>query len=229
MPRLDLPFADLAQLLLLELAAGRCVAITGLSNTGKSTLTNALVGARAFDRKLEIAREMKALGFPMVLNVPVCRDSIDQTEGILAMAEDLGVEYLEYVQIQYYNWALLNRAALLPTQDQLSRAEAAVMAARERLAGRMTIYFVVPDYYATTMAGPERAGRPKACMNGWGSIHFTIAPDGTALPCQEARVIKDMKFPSVRDHSLKWIWHDSPQFNRFRGDAWMKEPCRSCS
>ncbi len=192
-------------------------------------VTDALVGARAFDRKLEIAREIKALGFPMVLNVPVCRDSIDRTPEILAMAEELEVDYLEYVQIQYYNWALLNRAELLPSQAQLERAEAVVMAARERLGKRMTIYFVVPDYYTDTMAGSERAGRPKACMNGWGSIHLTIAPDGTALPCQEARVIRGIDFPSTRDHSLEWIWHESPAFNKFRGNAWMKEPCRSCS
>ncbi|MFQ5619007.1 MAG: pyrroloquinoline quinone biosynthesis protein PqqE [Rhodospirillales bacterium] len=191
-------------------------------------MTEALVGARALERKLEIARDIKALGFPMVLNVPVCRDSIDQTPEILAMAEDLEVDYLEYVQIQYYNWALLNRAELLPSEAQLRRAETAVMAARERLAGRMTIYFVVPDYYASTMAGPERAGQPKACMNGWGSIHLTIAPDGAALPCQEARVIPGLDFPSVRDHGLGWIWHESPAFNKFRGDAWMKEPCQSC-
>jgi len=191
-------------------------------------LTDTLVGARAFDQKMKIARVMKDLGFPMVLNVPVCRDSIERTPEILALAEELGVEYLEYVQIQYYNWALLNRAALLPTLDQLKRAEETVMAARERLSDRMTIYFVIPDYYTPTMAGPEQAGLPKACMNGWGSIHLTIAPDGAALPCQEARVIPGIYFPSVRDHSLAWIWHDSPAFNKFRGDAWMKEPCRSC-
>ena len=29
-------------------------------------------------------------------------------------------------------------------------------------------------------------------------------------------------------HDLRWIWFDSPGFNRYRGDGWMKEPCRSC-
>ncbi|MDP6516584.1 MAG: pyrroloquinoline quinone biosynthesis protein PqqE [Alphaproteobacteria bacterium] len=181
--------------------------------------SNALVGARAFDTKVQCARDIKSLGFPMVLNVPVCWDSIERTEDVLKMAEDLEVDYLEYVNIQYYNWALLNRSELLPSREQLARAEEAVIATRERLGDRMTIYFVIPDYYD---------GRPKACMNGWGSIHFTIAPDGTALPCQEARVIKTNEYPSVRDHDLAWIWHDSPVFNKFRGDDWMKEPCRSC-
>ena len=27
---------------------------------------------------------------------------------------------------------------------------------------------------------------------------------------------------------VRSIWYDSQAFNRFRGDAWMKEPCRSC-
>ncbi|MBI3629611.1 MAG: pyrroloquinoline quinone biosynthesis protein PqqE [Candidatus Rokubacteria bacterium] len=183
-------------------------------------LNDELVGTRAFEVKLDVARRIKAHGFPMVLNVPVCRQNIDQAPKILAMAEELSVDYLEFANLQYYNWAMLNREELLPSRAQLQRAEVDVRAARQRLGKRMTIYFVVPDYYD---------GRPKACMNGWGSIHFTIAPDGTALPCQEARVIKGLAFPSVRNASLEWIWKDSPTFNLFRGEAWMKEPCRTCS
>ena len=41
-------------------------------------------------------------------------------------------------------------------------------------------------------------------------------------------MLPGLNFPSVRDHDLRWIWHDSPVFNSYRGDAWMKEPCRSC-
>ncbi|EEF27097.1 Coenzyme PQQ synthesis protein E, putative [Ricinus communis] len=155
----------------------------------------------------------------MVLNVPVFRQNIDQVEEILALAEEIGVDYLEFANIQYYNWALLNRDELLPSREQLVFAEAAVNRARERLGKRMTIYFVIPDYFET---------RPKACMNGWGSIHLTIAPDGAALPCQEVRVIEGLEFPTVREHSLEWLWHESPLFMKFRGDEWMKEPCRTC-
>jgi pyrroloquinoline quinone biosynthesis protein E len=181
--------------------------------------TDALVGAPAHDKKLAAARLIKAYGFPMVLNVPVLRQNIDRVEGILAMAEEIGVDYLEFANIQYYNWALLNREELLPSREQLERAEAAVNAARERMGKRTAIYFVIPDYFD---------GRPKACMNGWGAIHLTVAPDGTALPCQECRVMKGVSFPSVREHKLEWIWRESPAFNMFRGDSWMREPCRSC-
>jgi pyrroloquinoline quinone biosynthesis protein E len=187
--------------------------------SAERALTDRLVGARAHDLKLEVAKRIKAEGFPMVLNVPVFRQNIDQVEEILALAEEIGVDYLEFANIQYYNWALLNRDELLPTREQLERAEAAVARARERLGGRMTIYFVIPDYFET---------RPKACMNGWGTIHLTIAPDGAALPCQEVRVIEGLEFPTVREHSLQWLWDESPLFQKFRGDTWMSEPCRTC-
>ncbi|HRN87947.1 pyrroloquinoline quinone biosynthesis protein PqqE [Hyphomicrobium sp.] len=183
-------------------------------------LNEKLVGLDVFRHKIEIARTIKAEGFPMVMNVPVSRFNIDQTEAFIDLAADLGVEYLEFANLQYYNWALINRAELIPTREQLARSEAQVNAARERLGKKLTIYFVVPDYYDN---------RPKACMNGWGAIHLTIAPDGTALPCQEARLIKGIDFPNVRDHGLDFIWRKSQAFNAFRGDEWMKEPCRSCS
>nr|WP_222948251.1 pyrroloquinoline quinone biosynthesis protein PqqE [Thauera sedimentorum] len=183
-------------------------------------LTDSLVGARAFDLKIKVARMIKAHGFPMVLNVPVFRHNADQTADILALAEDIGVDYLEFANIQYYNWAMANRDELLPTRQQLEAAERGVQVARERIGDRMTIYFVIPDYYEE---------RPKACMNGWGSIHLTVAPDGAALPCQEARLIQGLDFPTVRERSLAWLWNESPTFRKFRGDEWMREPCRSCS
>lgn len=183
-------------------------------------LTDRLVGARVFDLKLQVARMIKAHGFPMVLNVPVFRHNIEQVADILDLAADIGVDYLEFANIQYYNWALVNRDELMPTRAQIEAAERAVQRARERLGDRMTIYFVIPDYYE---------GRPKACMNGWGAIHLTIGPDGAAMPCQEARAIEGLDFPTVREKSLAWLWNESPTFRKFRGDEWMREPCRSCS
>jgi pyrroloquinoline quinone biosynthesis protein E len=182
-------------------------------------LSHTLVGVDVFDQKIDIARAIKAEGLPMVLNVPVSRYNIERTAEFLDLAEEIGAEYVEFANLQYYNWALLNRAELLPTREQLERSEAIVKERRSRLGKKMTIYFVVPDYYDH---------RPKACMNGWGAIHLTIAPDGTALPCQEARLIKTLDFPNVRDADLAWIWRESPAFRQFRGDSWMKEPCRSC-
>ncbi|HEY6897407.1 MAG TPA: pyrroloquinoline quinone biosynthesis protein PqqE [Rhodocyclaceae bacterium] len=188
--------------------------------SSRQPVTDELVGARVHDLKVDVAHRIKAHGFPMVLNVPVFRQNVEMVDEILALAEEIGADYVEFANIQYYNWALLNREELLPTIEQLRYAEAAVNKARERLGKKMVIYFVIPDYFEE---------RPKACMNGWGTIHLTIAPDGVAMPCQESRVIKNLEFHSVRDKSLKWIWEESPLFRIFRGDDWMKEPCNTCS
>jgi PqqA peptide cyclase len=182
-------------------------------------VANALAGVDCYKKKLAIAKQIKALGFPMVLNIPITRQNLPQIPAILELADQLGVEYMELANVQYYNWALVNRERLLPTQEELEWAEAEVNKFREKVEGRMTIFFVIPDYYD---------GRPKACMNGWGSIHLTIAPDGSALPCSQARSLDHLDFPSVRDHSLQWLWEESPLFKMYRGNEWMKEPCRSC-
>ncbi|MDE3009627.1 MAG: pyrroloquinoline quinone biosynthesis protein PqqE [Pseudomonadota bacterium] len=183
-------------------------------------LNDFLGSTRTFELKQKVARLCKAYDYPMVLNVVLHRLNIDHIEKILEMAEDLGVEYLELANSQFYGWAYLNRDHLIPTRAQLTAAEAAVKRFRDRIGDRMRVYFVVPDYHAS---------RPKACMNGWGAVFITITPDGTVLPCHEAKMLPGISFPNVRELGLREIWHDSDAFNRYRGDGWMKDPCRSCA
>lgn len=182
-------------------------------------LNNYLGGTESFQHKYEMARLVKKYDYPMVLNIVLHRQNIDQIEDILRMTIDLEADYVELASTQYYGWSKLNEAALLPTRDQLKRAEAIAHEYQARMAGRMKIIYVVPDYYEN---------RPKACMNGWGSIFLTIAPDGSALPCHAARQLPGFEFPNVRDHGVEWIWNESPAFNAYRGDDWMREPCRTC-
>lgn len=174
---------------------------------------------RTFELKNRVAGVIKAQGWPMVLNVVIHRMNIDHVDRIIAMAHDMGAEYLELANTQYYSWAFLNRDRLLPTREQLRRAEAATDAWRARLGERMRIFFVAPDYHE---------GRAKKCVNGWGSMFLTVAPDGTALPCHTARMLPGLAFPNVRAQGLREIWFDSEGFNRYRGTGWMKEPCASC-
>jgi PqqA peptide cyclase len=179
-----------------------------------------LSSTKTFDLKSRVARLIKHYDYPMVLNVVLHRFNLDHVERIIDMALDMGVDYLELANTQYYGWALANRAQLMPTREQLERAEATVEACRARIGKRMRILFVVPDYFEE---------RPKACMNGWGAVFLGIAPDGTALPCHAARSLPGIAFPNVRDSSLRDIWYGSGAFNRYRGDAWMKLPCRDCA
>jgi pyrroloquinoline quinone biosynthesis protein E len=182
-------------------------------------LNDFLSSTRTFELKSRVAQLIKAHDYPMVLNVVLHRLNVDHVGEILEMAEALGAEYVELANTQYYGWGHLNRDALLPTREQLIRAEAVTNRFREKVGTRMRVFFVVPDYFET---------RPKACMNGWGSVFLTVTPDGTALPCHAARMLPGLKFPNVSEADLAAIWYDSEGFNRYRGDAWMKEPCRSC-
>ena len=178
-----------------------------------------LSSTRTFDLKREAAALIKANGWPMVMNCVIHRLNIDHVERIIELAVELDAQYLELANVQFYSWAQLNREQLLPTREQLQRAERITQQWREKLGGKMKLIFVVPDYYET---------RPKKCMNGWGNIFLTIAPDGTALPCHTARMLPGLAFPNVREHGVREIWYESEGFNRYRGTGWMKEPCASC-
>jgi pyrroloquinoline quinone biosynthesis protein E len=175
-------------------------------------------GAHA--RKREAARLVKAAGLPLTVNAVVHRQNLHNLPAIVELALEWGAGRLEVAHVQYYGWALANRAALLPTRAMLEEATRVVDAARERLKRRLVIDYVLPDYHAV---------RPKACMGGWGRRFLAVSPRGDILPCHAAESIKGMVFPNVRDTSLRETWLRADVFNRFRGTAWMPSPCRGCA
>ncbi|HEU4411577.1 MAG TPA: pyrroloquinoline quinone biosynthesis protein PqqE [Polyangiaceae bacterium] len=178
-----------------------------------------VAGRPAHEAKLRAAAWVKEAGLPLTLNAVLHRENIDRAAEFVALAERLGADRLELANAQYHGWALRNRAALLPSAAQLDAARRVAAEAKARLAGRLEIVFVTPDYHA---------GRPKACMGGWAQSFLHLTPTGVALPCHAANSIAGLRFPSVREAPLAAIWHDDPSFRRFRGHDWMPEPCRSC-
>jgi len=183
-------------------------------------LSDEIAGARAHQRKLDIAAKIRAAGIPLSLNFVIHRRNIDRLPQMIELAESLGAERVELANVQFYGWAFLNRAALLPTYEQVARAREIAIAAKARLAGSMEIFYVLPDYYES---------RPKPCLNGWGQRYLTVNPIGHVLPCPTASsAIPDLRFENVRERDLDWIWRESESFTRFRGTEWMPEPCRSC-
>ena len=175
--------------------------------------------AGAQQAKRQAAALVRAAGLPLTVNAVVHRQNLERLEAIIELAVQLGAERLEVAHVQYYGWALANRAALLPSREQLDKATATVAAARTRLTGRLVIDYVVPDYYAH---------RPKACMGGWGRRFLNVTPSGKVLPCHAAETLPGVRFPTVAEASLSEIWYHSPAFAKFRGTAWMADPCRSC-
>lgn len=181
-----------------------------------------MTGGRWLDHKLRAAEWVKKLGLPLTLNMVLHRDNLSEIAEMIALAERLDADRLELANAQYLGWALLNRDGLLPSKAELDAARTAALAARDRLKGRMEVLFVLPDYFSEF---------PKPCMDGWGRRYVVVAPDGLVLPCHMARSLNGRNglcFTNVHAASLEDIWHHSPAFNRFRGQDWMPEPCRSC-
>lgn len=199
---------------------------SGLANVqisfqaGEAKLSDIIGGYKAFEKKKAAVKAVKTAGMHLSLNIVLHRMNIDHLDEMIKLAEEVGAERLELANTQYYNWALLNRDRLLPTREQVKYASKIYKEAKMRLAKNMEIIWVIPDYYASV---------PKPCMGGWGAIGLTVAPDGVVLPCPTAGVINTLSFENVRNSSLRTIWYESESFNRFRGDEWMPEPCRSCN
>jgi pyrroloquinoline quinone biosynthesis protein E len=180
-------------------------------------LSDRLAGTPSYQRKLDAARMVKELGWPLTVNVVLHRQNLDRIEGILELVEAMGADRVELANTQYYGWAWRNRDRLLPSRAQLERAEAAVRAAREE-PGEMEIFYIIPDYYSRY---------PKPCMGGWAHHQLTVAPNGDVLPCPTAQRLP-LPRASVRERPLAWIWDESPLFQAFRGTDWMPDPCRGC-
>jgi PqqA peptide cyclase len=186
----------------------------------QSSLADEIAGVPAHQRKLDVAAKIRDAGIPLSLNFVIHRRNIGRLPQMIELAGTLGAQRVELANVQFYGWAFLNRAALLPTHEQVVRAREIATAAKRRLAGSMEIFYVLPDYYEP---------RPKPCLNGWGKRYLTVNPMGDVLPCPTASsAIPGLRFENVRERDLDWIWRDSESFNRFRGTEWMPEPCRSC-
>jgi len=191
-----------------------------ISIQGADEETSDLVaGTAAYRDKIAAYHYTRELGFPLTLNVVLHRRNLHQVEALIRLAESLGAERIELANTQFYGWALHNRDALMPTKGQLDQAWQVVQRERARLGTTLEIVWVLPDYHEQY---------PKPCMGGWARAYMTVTPAGEVWPCHAAGRITTLTFENVRDKSLAWIWEHSDAFQRFRGDAWMPEPCRSC-
>jgi PqqA peptide cyclase len=176
-------------------------------------------GTKSHQHKLRVLQWLKRYRIGVTLNFVIHRRNIDELEEMLAIAEGSGAGCVEFASVQYYGWAFANRENLLPTRQQLDHCVEFTKRAEERLHGKTRVLFVVPDYYARF---------PKPCVGGWGRKLMLITPSGDALPCHAAQVIPGLKFENVKNRSLREIWEHSEAFQKFRGEDWMQEPCKSC-
>lgn len=173
----------------------------------------------AFTAKRQAAALVRERDLPLGINVVLHRHNLDALDALMELAVAWDADRIELANAQFYGWGLLNRAALMPSREQLAAAGAQVEAWKERLDGTLEITWVVPDYFS---------GTPKPCMGGWGAVSLTVTPDGTTLPCPAAATLPGLDAPNATERPLRWIWEESPAFNAYRGTDWMPDPCRSC-
>ncbi|RGD57889.1 pyrroloquinoline quinone biosynthesis protein PqqE [Kitasatospora xanthocidica] len=189
-----------------------------LSVQGADAASSELIaGRRSFAAKERAAALVREAGLPLGLNVVLHRLNLDDIDAIVDLGIAWGAVRIELANTQFYGWGLANRAALMPTRDQLDRAREAVERRRRRTGAELV--WVVPDYFD---------GVAKPCMGGWGAVSLTVAPDGRVLPCPAAYDLP-LDLPNVRDHALAWIWSESSAFRAYRGTDWLPEPCASCA
>jgi PqqA peptide cyclase len=170
-------------------------------------------------KKLALGAAVVKLGVPLTVNAVIHRHNIQNISEMVKLALDMGAKRVEIAHVQYYGWALKNRAHLMPTREQAIAADAEVKALRQKHLGQIVIDSVIPDYFARV---------PKPCMGGWGARVINVTPQGKVLPCHAAETIPGLEFWSVKDRALADIWHNAPAFNAYRGLDWMEEPCVTC-
>src|SRR5215475_4827982 len=176
-------------------------------------------GTKTHAQKLRVLGWLKSRRVAVTLNFVLHRRNLHQMDAMLAIAESSSATRIEFANVQYYGWAFANRDLLLPTRAQLDEFLINVKTAQGRLEGKIRVEYVVPDYYAKY---------PKPCMGGWGRKVMLITPSGDALPCHAASVIPGLRFENVKEKHLREIWESSNAFEKFRGESWMQEPCKSC-
>ena len=185
----------------------------------REATANDISGTKSHQHKLRVLQWLKRYRIGLTLNFVIHRRNIDELEEMLAIVEDSGAGCVEFASVQYYGWAFANRDNLLPTRQQLDRCVELLHRAEEQWQGKTRVLFVVPDYYAKF---------PKPCMGGWGRKLMLITPHGDALPCHAAQVIPGLSFENVKNRGLREIWEQSAAFQKFRGEGWMQEPCKTC-
>src|SRR5213592_1451101 len=76
----------------------------------------------AFARKSALAAAVVRHKLPLTVNAVVHRANIERIGSMVDLALALGASRVEIAHVQYYGWALKNRAVLMPTREQVERA-----------------------------------------------------------------------------------------------------------
>tara|TARA_B110000046_G_scaffold130449_2_gene136992 strand:- start:717 stop:1721 length:1005 start_codon:yes stop_codon:yes gene_type:complete len=170
-------------------------------------------GKDTYDKKVDMMRAVKEAGMPLTLNVVIHRLNIDRMPDICKFCDSMNPDHVEIASVQYHGWANTNRRQLLPTPEQVQRAQKAIETYQQ--SSTSGVYYVLPDLIEK---------RAKPCQQGWGTTYICINPQGNVTPCLSAHTLPSVKsiIPNVRKHTLEAIWNGEV-FSKYRGIDWMTE------
>ena len=181
-------------------------------------LNDYIAGKPSYDQKMKMMKSVTQRQIPLTLNVVLHRLNIDRMEDICALCESMNPSYVEIASMQAHGWAKLNAKVLLPTPDQVKKAQTSILEYQSRSGSN--IFYVLPDLIEK---------KAKHCHNGWGEMYMCINPHGDVTPCLSALTIPDVKknVQNVKTSSMKDIWEGSV-FKMFRGIDWMIDEEAKC-
>jgi len=176
-------------------------------------LNDFIGGKQTYEHKKEMMHTVKDIGLPLTLNVVLHRLNIDRMKDICAFCEDMQPDHVELASTQFHGWAYENRRTLMPTPDQVRRAQEAIQ--EYQASSSSEIYYVLPDLIQKVA---------KRCHQGWGSTYICVNPQGDVTPCLSAHTLPSLKdcIPNVRTDSLDTIWN-GPVFAKYQGIEWMTD------
>jgi len=137
----------------------------------------------AYVRKVALARAVTKAGLRLTVNAVIHKHNITRIPQMIEHALELGAQRIEIAHVQYYGWAMPNRAALMPARADAFAAVAQIEELRRAYHGRIVIDAVTPDYFAKyPKALHGRLGHALAQRDAFGGACFHAMrrkPSGT--------------------------------------------------
>ena len=180
---------------------------------------NEISGTKSHAQKLRVLEWLRQHGIAVTLNFVIHRRNVDELEQMLAIAESSCATRIEFANVQYYGWAFANRENLLPTREQLNRSVEFLKR------GGLLPDFVqaaVPHVFECE-AGNHLRGVAGKSIAAWRDQHQLAAPAAHAGLGVLRVIVRNDKFDA--DFALQSFLF---AFQKFRGEAWMQEPCKTC-
>lgn len=176
-------------------------------------LNDFIGGRQTYKQKMKMMKMVKEYDLPLTLNVVIHRLNIDRIVEICQLCDSMHPDHVEIASTQYHGWAYKNRRNLLPTPEQVGRAQRAIEEYQN--SSDSGVYYVLPDLIEK---------RAKRCQQGWGHTYICVTPQGNVMPCLSANILPSVKnnVPNIRSSSLESIWNGD-MFERYRGIDWMNE------